>query len=170
MSLWAWGFGHCSLHGSLYVSHNHSDLPPPTSRPPYTQTHSLGYGLAFTEIRHVPCMWMLTCSGRLQNQLAVLAHLSETEGSERKERESRKWYWIFHLWEKFTGTNMACVHFWLHVDTGQRVLSTCALLEGLGFKGGIVQDGARVYGVLRLGPSCKVCLNITETVTLNWCP
>ena len=38
-------------------------------------------------------------------------------------------------------------------------LSACTLLEGLGFIRGAVQDPARMYGVLGLGPTWKVCMN-----------
>ena len=61
---------------------------------------------------------------------------------------------------------MVLLDFWFHLDISQTSLSTCALLEGWGFITGAVQDPARLYGVLGLGPSSKVCMN----VALNLCP
>ena len=69
----------------------------------------------------------------------------------------RKIYWHQHGLSTF-------------LDISQTSLTTCVLLEGWGFIGGTVQDPARVYGVLGLGLSCQVCLNLANMATLKLCP
>ena len=98
---------HCE-HGALITAHYMaacvSAKPSPDLSPPSRHKHTLlrleCHGI---ETWHVPCEWILTCYGKLQNDKALLAHLAETAGSERSERAENDTKWMHfehYLWNK----------------------------------------------------------------------
>ena len=76
----------------------------------------------------------------------------------------RKFYWHQHGLNAFLVT-LGCQAKVLspHVLLSWR---TGALLEGVS----AIEDPASANGVLVLGPSSKVCLNLAKMATLNQCP
>ena len=148
------GFSHCPLHGSLYASHSLTQIcPSPTTQTEcgwwigfywnltcYMSVNADCFGRLQNDRAFLPHLvdswnWEKEREGRKQYIANVFWAYMWNEGHILTQKyiykafisKKQPSYWILHLWGKFTGTNMAQMDFWFHLDISQTSLCMCSL-------------------------------------------